>query len=103
MASTWSDLKIELITTGEQSGTWGDTTNTNLGTALEQAIVGQASVTFSSGDITLTLSNSNSLQDARALRLYLTGTTGGSVRNCTVPAIEKPYLVYNNCAEAITV
>jgi len=45
----------------------------------------------------------NSLQDARALRLYLTGTTGGSVRNCTVPAIEKPYLVYNNCAEAITV
>ena len=103
MASTWSDLKIELITTGEQSGTWGDTTNSNLGTALEQAIVGQASVTFSSGDITLTLSNSNSLQDARALRLYLTGTTGGSVRNCTVPAIEKPYLVYNNCAEAITV
>jgi len=58
MASTWSDLKIELITTGEQSGTWGDTTNSNLGTALEQAIVGQASVTFSSGDITLTLSNS---------------------------------------------
>jgi hypothetical protein len=103
MASTWSDLKIELITTGEQSGTWGDTTNTNLGTALEQAIVGQASVTFASGDVTLTLSNSNALQDARALRLYLTGTTGGSVRNCTVPAIEKPYLVYNNCAEAITV
>ena len=103
MASTWSDLKIELITTGEQSGTWGDTTNTNLGTALEQAIVGQASVTFASGDVTLTLSNSNALQDARALRLYLTGTTGGSARNCTVPAIEKPYLVYNNCAEAITV
>jgi hypothetical protein len=103
MASTWSDLKIELITTGEQSGTWGDTTNANLGTALEQAIVGQASVTFASGDVTLTLSNSNALQDARALRLYLTGTTGGSVRNCTVPAIEKPYLVYNNCAEAITV
>jgi hypothetical protein len=34
MASTYSDLKIELIGTGEQAGTWGTTTNTNLGTAL---------------------------------------------------------------------
>jgi len=41
MASTYSsNLKIELIATGEQSGTWGVTTNTNLGTALEEAIVG---------------------------------------------------------------
>ena len=38
MASTYSDLKIELIGTGEQTGTWGATTNTNLGTALEEAI-----------------------------------------------------------------
>jgi hypothetical protein len=40
MASTYSDLKIELIGTGEQVGTWGSTTNVNLGTALEEAIVG---------------------------------------------------------------
>ena len=41
MASTYSaNLKIELIATGEQSGTWGGTTNTNLGTALEEAVVG---------------------------------------------------------------
>ena len=42
MASTYSNLKIELIGTGEQTGTWGATTNTNLGTALEEAIVGYA-------------------------------------------------------------
>ena len=37
MASTYSDLKFELIGTGEQSGTWGTTTNTNLGTAIQEA------------------------------------------------------------------
>jgi hypothetical protein len=55
MASTYSDLKIELIGTGEQVGTWGATTNTNLGTAIEEAITGSADVTFSSADVTLTL------------------------------------------------
>jgi hypothetical protein len=57
MASTYSDLKIELIGTGEQVGTWGSTTNVNLGTALEEAIVGSADVVFSSADVTLTLTN----------------------------------------------
>ncbi len=47
MPSTYStNLKIELIALGEQVGTWGTTTNTNLGTALEQAIVGRANVSF---------------------------------------------------------
>jgi hypothetical protein len=74
MASTYStNLKIELIGTGEQAGTWGTTTNSNLGTALEQAIVGKADVTMSSTTITLTLSNSNAAQDARAIYLNLTG------------------------------
>ena len=47
MASTYSNLKIQLMATGENSGTWGNVTNTNLGTALEEAIVGSADVTFS--------------------------------------------------------
>jgi hypothetical protein len=69
MASTYSDLKIELIGTGEQAGTWGTTTNTNLGTAFKQAITGSADVTMSSTvTITLTLTNSNAAQDGRALR-----------------------------------
>ena len=102
MASTYSPLKIELIGTGDQSGTWGSTTNTNLGTALEEAITGSADVTFASGTVTLTLTDTNATQTARNLRLNLTGTTAGA-RNLVVPAIEKLYLVNNGCADAVTV
>ena len=94
MASTYSDLKIELIGTGEQAGTWGTTTNSNLGTALEQAIVGKADVAMSSTTITLTLTNSNAAQDARAIYLNLTGSPGGAAV-LEVPAIQKPYIVKN--------
>lgn len=105
MSSTYSDLKIELIGTGEQSGTWGVTTNTNLGTALEQAITGSADVAFSSADVTLTLTNTNSSQTARNLRLNLTGTSGGA-RNLILGSgcqIEKFYLINNGLADAVTV
>jgi hypothetical protein len=102
MASTYSSLKIELITTGEQSATWGTTTNVNLGTALEEAIVGSADVTFASANVTLTLTDTNGTQAARNLRLRLTGTTGGA-RNLIVPAIEKFYIVQNDTADTITI
>jgi hypothetical protein len=102
MASTYSSLKIELIGSGDQSGTWGSTTNTNLGTALEEAIVGSADVSFSSSDVTLTLTDTNASQTARNLRLNLTGTSGGA-RNLIVPAIEKFYVVNNGLADAVTV
>jgi hypothetical protein len=102
MASTYSNLKIELITTGEQAGTWGTTTNTNLGTALEEAITGTVDVSFSSADVTLTLTDTNATQTARNLRLNLTGTSGGA-RNLIVPAIEKQYIVNNGLADAVTV
>ena len=102
MASTYSSLKIELIGTGDQSGTWGTTTNTNLGTAIEEAITGTADVAFSSSDVTLTLTNTNSAQTARNLRLNLTGTSGGS-RNLTVPDIEKFYIITNGLADDVTV
>jgi hypothetical protein len=77
MASTYStNLKIQLMTTGENTGTWGSVTNVNLGTALEEAIVGSTSVAFNGADVTLTLTNSNATQTARNLRLVLTGTSG---------------------------
>ena len=98
MASTYSALKIELIGTGEQSGTWGDTTNTNLGTAIEEAIVGVATATFATdADLTLTLTNVNTSQVAR--NLVLNCVSSGSLtatRDLIVPAIEKPYIVKNN-------
>jgi hypothetical protein len=105
MASTYSDLKIELIGTGEQSGTWGTTTNTNLSTALGEAITGSADVAFSSADVTVTLTDTNNAQTARNLRLNLTGTTGGA-RSLILGSgcqIEKLYLINNTCADAITV
>ena len=103
MASTYSNLKIQLMTTGENSTTWGDVTNVNLGTALEEAIVGSDDVTFASANVTLTLSNTNASQTARNMRLRCTGTTGGSTRNLVVPAIEKPYIVQNDCADSIVI
>jgi hypothetical protein len=106
MASTYSALKIELISTGEQSGTWGTTTNNNLGNdALGEAITGSADVTFASANVTVTLTDTNASQTARNLRLNLIGTTGGA-RDLILGSgcqIEKLYLINNTCADAITV
>ena len=103
MPSTYSNLKIQLMATGENATTWGDVTNTNLGTAIEEAIVGSADVTFASNNITLTLTDTNGTQTARNVRLRLTGTTGGSTRNLVVPAIEKPYIIQNECSDSVVV
>ena len=98
MASSYSDLKIELIATGEQSGTWGSTTNTNLGTALQEAITGRANADFSSdADLTLGYTDSNAAQVFRNLILNVTSTGSlTTTRNLVVPTIEKQYLVENN-------
>lgn len=103
MASTYStSLKLQLMTTGENTGTWGNVTNVNLGTALEEAIVGSVNVTFSSADVTLTLTDTNAAQTARNMRLVLTGTSGGA-RQLVVPAVEKIYIVKNDLADTCTV
>jgi hypothetical protein len=105
MASTYSDLKIELIGTGDQTGTWGTTTNNNFSVALSEAITGSADVAFSSADVTVTLTDSNAAQTARNLRLNLTGTSGGA-RNLILGSgcqIEKLYLINNGLADAVTV
>ena len=104
MASTYSSsLKIQLMATGENNATWGNTTNVNLGTTLEQAIVGSATVTFASANETLTLTDANTSQTARNLRLNLAGVTGGSPRNLVVPSLNKVFIVKNACADTITV
>jgi len=102
MASTYSPLKIQLMTTGENTTTWGNVTNVNLGTAIEEMVTGSSDVTFASTTVTLTLTDTNASQTARHLRLNLTGTSGGA-QNLIVPAVEKVYLVNNGCADAITV
>lgn len=103
MSSTYSNLKLQLMATGENLATWGNVTNVNLGTAIEEAIVGSADVTFASGNVTLSWSNVNTTQTARNLRLNLIGTTGGSTRDLIVPSIEKTYIVNNTCADPVRV
>jgi len=102
MASTYSALKIELIGTGDQSGTWGATTNVNLGTALEEAIVGRANAVFASdADLTITLTNANTTQVARNYILNVTsGVSLSATRNLIVPTIDKPYIIENNTTGA---
>ena len=106
MSSTYSILKFELPGNGEQSGTWGTTTNTNIGTAIEQAIVGMA--TLDSGDFTanvctLTLANTNAAQDARALCLNIASGAVSAAGTVNVPAIQKPYIVINGSSFTVTV
>ena len=95
MASTYSpNLRLELIGTGEQQGTWGTTTNTNLGTLLEEAIGGYVSVTVSNaGDTTLS-TNNGAVDQSRNAVINLTGTITAA-RNVICPAIEKLYVVKN--------
>ncbi len=99
MASSFStDLKIELMVTGENAGTWGDKTNTNLN-LVQQAIAGVESVTVTSADVTLVMSNA-ALSNARNMVLKLTGTLSANC-NVIVPAgIEKTYLIDNGCVHS---
>jgi hypothetical protein len=106
MSSTYSNLKFELIGTGEQSGTWGSTTNTNIGTAIEQAIVGMATLTssdFTANVATLTLSNTSAAQNARALCLNIAAGAVSAAGTINVPAIQKPYVIINGSSYTVTV
>jgi hypothetical protein len=95
MASTYSpSLKITLMGDGDQSGLWGQTTNTNLGTLIEQAIAGVVSITMSDANYTLTSFNGIT-DEARNAVLVVTGTNN-AVRDLIPPVAEKLYTVVNN-------
>jgi hypothetical protein len=103
MASTYStNLAIELIGTGDQAGAWGNTTNTNLGTLIEQAISGYVTQAVVTGtDTSITIPN-GATGVARNMYIELTGT-GGTNTNLLVPANKKLYFIYNNSTGAVTV
>lgn len=97
MVSTYSpNLGIELIGTGDQSGTWGTTTNTNLGTLLEQAISGYSTqaVADTVGSTVLTIPDGASSTGRNAI-ISLTGALTAA-RTVEVPAKNKPYIFINN-------
>jgi len=97
MASTYSNrLRLELMANGDQSGTWGTTNNTNLGTLIEEAIAGWESIATGDTDVTLTTNNGSSDQ-ARKAMLKFTGTLTAN-RNVIVPASSKIYFIDNACS-----
>jgi hypothetical protein len=109
MPSSYTDLGIELMVTGENSGTWGDKTNTNLN-IINQAAAGYQAISIAGGANTTTLDITDGSSDltgltnaARNLIIELTGTiTGNQV--VTVPdSVEKSYIIKNNTTGTFTV
>jgi hypothetical protein len=105
MPSTYSpDLRIELIANGEQSGTWGTTTNINLGTLIEDAIAGLASVSVTSASQALTAAN-GSADQARCAAVSFSTSAWGSPTNFSiyVPPVTKLYVINNPTAHTATI
>lgn len=95
MASTFSPtLRIELIGDGDQSGIWGQTTNTNLGSLIEQAITGVQSITMVDANYTLT--SFNGVVDEARNAVLVVGGTNSQVRDVIAPLVEKLYVIRNN-------
>ena len=106
MASSFSDLGLELMATGENAGTWGTKTNTNL-QIIEKSIAGYVEQAVTSGGTTaLSITDGDTTESTSVARhavIKLTGTiTGNSI--VTVPdSIEKVYIVTNGTSGAYTV
>jgi hypothetical protein len=99
MASSFStDLKLELMVTGENSGTWGDKTNTNLN-LLQQAIAGYQSIALTSTNTTLVMTDAT-ISDARNATIELTGTLSGATTVVIPNGIEKVYNIIDSTAHA---
>jgi hypothetical protein len=98
--STSTNLKLTVQATGENSGTWGQITNTNL-LILEQAIGGYSSIAVTSG-ATLTFSN-GALSNGKDQVIKLTGTIAGAINVVVPDGIEKTYIIENATSGAYTV
>jgi hypothetical protein len=102
MSSSYSpDLRIELIATGDQAGVWGSTTNSNLSTVLESAIVGYTSISVITANQALT-ANYGAADQARYASIALTTTTGANFSVYAPPA-PKQYVVYNASSYTATI
>lgn len=94
MPSTYSTaLRLELIGNGEQAANWGNTTNTNLGTLLEQAITGVSTITMT--DTNYTLVSGNGISDQARNAVVIMAGTLTATRNVVVPTSNKFYAVRN--------
>ena len=99
MASTYSsDLKLELMTTGEKSGTWGTITNTNL-QQLEQAVSGYIAIAVGPSDVALALSN-GAVSDGKNFYIKLTGTLTGNIIVTMPDSAERVFVVEDATARS---
>ena len=103
MPSNYSELGLELMVTGENSGTWGDKTNSNLN-LVQQAIAGYQEVSIAGGAQTTALVMSDAaISNARNAVIKFTGTITGN-QIVTIPdSIEKTYIISNGTTGAFTV
>lgn len=103
MASTYSNLGIELVGTGEQAGSWGTTTNNNLGTLIDQAISGYITQAVTTGGLVALLMPNGSNSVGRNMYIQLTGT-GGEDTVVTFPAGKnKLFFIWNNSSGEVQV
>jgi len=102
MASSYStDLKLELMVTGENAGQWGDKTNTNLN-LVQQAIAGYEAVALSDGGTVALAMSDASLSNARNMVLKFTGTLT-TASTVTIPdGIEKFYIIDLSAVTGVT-
>jgi len=101
MASSYStDLKLELMVTGENSGTWGDKTNTNLN-LLQQAIAGYQSIALTSTNTTLVMTDAT-ISNARNAVIEFTGAITANATVFVASGIEKTYTIKNSTTGAFT-
>jgi hypothetical protein len=101
MPSSFSpSLRLELIAPGEQAGTWGTTTNTNLGTLVESSVAGFQTVSVIAADQALTIAD-GAADQSRSAMLRFTTTTGAAF-NVYAPPVSKQYVVFNDSAHAAT-
>lgn len=94
MTTYSTSLKLALIADGDQAGIWGQTTNTNLGTLLEQAITGVVSIVMT--DATYTLTDFNGTSDEARNAVLVVSGTNAAIRNIVAPSVKKLYVIKNN-------
>jgi hypothetical protein len=101
MSTYSSNLRLELITTGTQAGTWGTTTNTNLGTLIEGSVAGFATVVITSTSQALT-ANNGAADESRLAMLQLTTSGISSAFAVYAPPATKQYTIYNSSSYTAT-
>src|SRR6478609_5282985 len=103
MASTFStNLRLDMMATGDRSGSWSVTNNLNLGTLIEQAIVGYTTVPITDGAATVITIGDGISDTARNYVLELTGALTAD-RVLEVPAKQKSYIIYNHTTGGFSV